>query len=112
MEELAQSVGKEKMRCEFNWDAATVVDQSTNEARLFQHSADSNLTLGREEALSLLSQNIAQLPPGLQKVLAIHYHEQMPLSEIAACIGVAESLICQIHAQTVALLRHYLSRAS
>ena|SRR5260370_42595747 len=82
MEELAQSVGNEKIPGE--------------------------LDLGREEALSLLSQKIAQLPPVPKKVLAMHYHEHIPLSEIAARIGMTESLVCQIHAQTVALLRNYL----
>ena len=108
MEELAHSVGNEKMPSEFDWDAATVVDPNTNDAR----SLDSNPALGREEALSLLSQKIAQLPRGPKKVLAMHYHEHIPLSEIAAYIGVTESLICQIHAQTVALLRNYLWKAS
>ena len=112
MEELAQSVGDEKMPGEFAWDAATVVVPNTNDAGPFQHLVDLNLALGREEALSVLSQKIAQLPPGPKKVLAMHYHEHIRLSEIAACIGVTESLICQIHAQTVALLRNYLWRAS
>jgi hypothetical protein len=31
---------------------------------------------------------------------------------VAACIGVTESLNCQIHAQTVALLANYLWRVS
>jgi hypothetical protein len=42
---------------EFDWDAATVVDPNTNDARPF-----SNPVLGREEALSLLSQKIAPSP--------------------------------------------------
>ena len=42
----------------------------------------------------------------------MHYHEHIPLSEIAARMGVAESLICQIDAQTIALLRNYLWRVS
>jgi DNA-directed RNA polymerase specialized sigma24 family protein len=112
MEELAQSVGNEKMPGEFDWDAATVVDPNTNDGGSFQHLVDSNPALGREEALSLLSQKIAQLPTGPKKVLAMHYHEHLGLSEIAACIGVTESRICQIHGQTVALLRDYLWRAS
>jgi DNA-directed RNA polymerase specialized sigma24 family protein len=108
MEELAHSVGNDKMPSEFDWDAATVVVPNINDGGWL----DSNPALGREEALSLLSQKIAQLPPGPKKVLAMHYHEYIPLSEIASCIGVTESLICQIHAQTVALLRDYLWRAS
>jgi len=93
---------------EFDWDAATVLNSNTNDAGPF----DLNPALGREEALSLLSQKIAQLPPGPKKVLAMHYHEHIPLSDIAACFGVTESMICQIDAQIVALLRNYLWRAS
>jgi hypothetical protein len=33
MEELAQLVGNEKMPGEFDWDASTVVDPNTNDAR-------------------------------------------------------------------------------
>lgn len=108
MEELAQSVGNEKMLGEFDWDAATDVDLTTNDAG----PLGSNPALGREEALSLLFQKIAQLSLGPKKVLAMHYHEHIRFSQIAACIGVTESLICQIRAQTVALLRNYLWRAS
>ena len=39
----------------------------------------------------------------------MHCHEHIRLSEIAACIVVTASLICQIHAQTVALPNNYLS---
>ena len=67
MEELAQSVGNEKMPGESAWDAATVVDPNTNDAGPFQHLVDLNLALGREEALSVLSQKIAQLPLGRRK---------------------------------------------
>jgi DNA-directed RNA polymerase specialized sigma subunit len=93
---------------EFDWDAATVLDPNTNHAGPF----NSNAALGREEAVSLLSQKIAQLPLGPKKVLAMHYHEHIPFSEIAVSIGVPESLIGQIHAQTVASLRNYLRNAS
>ena len=37
MEELAQSVGNEKMPGEFDWDDATVVDPNTNDGGSFQH---------------------------------------------------------------------------
>src|ERR1700741_243042 len=108
MEELAQSVGNEKMLGEVDWDAATDVDLTTNDAG----PLGSNPALGREEALSLLFQKRVQFSLGPKKVLAMHYHEHIPLSEIAACIGVTESLICQIQAQTVASLRNYLWRVS
>ena len=90
MEELAQSVGNEKMPGEFDWDAATDVDLNTNDSG----PLGSNPALGHEEALSLLFQKIVQLPLGRKKVLAMHYHEHIPLYEIAARMGVAESPIC------------------
>jgi hypothetical protein len=101
MEELAQSVGNAKMPGEVDWDVATAVDPNKNGARPFQRLAESNPHLGREEALSLLTQRIAQLPTGPKKV---YHHEQL------GCV--TGSRICQIHAQTVALLRNYLWRVS
>jgi RNA polymerase sigma factor FliA len=64
--------------------------------------------LERKEVLSLLAQRMAQLPAVPKKVLAMYYYENMRLSEIAACFGLTESRICQIHTQTVGLLRNYL----
>jgi RNA polymerase sigma factor FliA len=63
----------------------------------------------RKEVLSLLAQRMEQLPPVPKKVLAMYYYENMRLSEIAACFGLTESRICQIHTQTVGLLRNYLA---
>ena len=64
--------------------------------------------LERKEVLSLLAQRMEQLPPVPKKILAMYYYENMRLSEIAACFGLTESRICQIHTQTVGLLRNYL----
>jgi hypothetical protein len=50
--------------------------------------------------------------PLTEESLAMHCYEHIRLSEIAACIGVTESLVCQIHVQIVALLRNYLWRVS
>jgi RNA polymerase sigma factor for flagellar operon FliA len=63
----------------------------------------------RKEVLTLLAERMAQLPETQKKVLAMYYHENMKLSEIAACFGLTESRICQIHTQTVTILRHYLA---
>jgi RNA polymerase sigma factor FliA len=66
--------------------------------------------LDRKEVLSLLIQRMAELPATPKKVLAMYYYENMRLSEIAACFRVTESRICQIHTQTIALLRNHLVR--
>jgi RNA polymerase sigma factor FliA len=67
-------------------------------------------SLDRKEVLSLLAQRMAELPDTPKKVLAMYYHENMRLSEIAACFKLSESRICQIHTQTIGLLRNYLDR--
>ena len=66
--------------------------------------------LDRKEVLSLLTQRMAELPDTPKKVLAMYYYENMRLSEIAACFRVSKSRICQIHTQTIRLLRNYLVR--
>ena len=65
--------------------------------------------LERKEILSLLAQRMAQMPAVPKKVLAMYYYENMRLSDIAACFGLTESRICQIHTQAVASLRTYLT---
>jgi RNA polymerase sigma factor FliA len=52
--------------------------------------------LGREEILSLLAERLAELPDMSKKVLAMHFYENMPFSDIAACFRLTESSICQI----------------
>jgi RNA polymerase sigma factor FliA len=65
--------------------------------------------LDRKEVLVLLAQRMAKLPEVQKKVLAMYYYENMKLAEIAACFGLTESRICQIHTQTVGVLRNYLA---
>jgi RNA polymerase sigma factor (sigma-70 family) len=62
--------------------------------------------LRREEVVSLL----AKLPPASQKVLAMYYHENMRFLDIAACLGVTESEVRKINAQTVASIHLLLAK--
>jgi RNA polymerase sigma factor FliA len=64
--------------------------------------------LARKEVLSLLTERMAELPETPKKVLAMYYYENMRICEIATCFGLTESRICQIHTQTIGLLRNYL----
>ncbi len=68
MEVRAQPVGNAKIREEFDMDAAMPVDLNTNDECLFQRLVELNPPLGRDEALSLLTQWIARLLPGPKKV--------------------------------------------
>jgi RNA polymerase sigma factor FliA len=65
--------------------------------------------LERKEVLSLLAQRMTKLSEIQKKVMAMYYYENMKLSEIARCFGLTESRICQIHTQTVGVLRNYLA---
>ena len=62
------------------------------------------------EVLSRLVQQIVQLPPTPKKILAMYYYENLPLAEIAACLGLTEREIDLILAKTVRLLRNNLCR--
>jgi RNA polymerase sigma factor for flagellar operon FliA len=64
----------------------------------------------KEELMGLLTQRIAELPEIPKKILAMYYHQNMRLAEIAEVFDLTESRICQIHAQTVIGLRAYLKR--
>jgi RNA polymerase sigma factor for flagellar operon FliA len=67
-------------------------------------------TLEKEELLQLLTERIASLPDIPRKILAMYYHENLRLAEIAAVFDLTESRICQIHAQTILTLRAFLQR--
>ena len=66
------------------------------------------VTLERKEVLELLAERMTRLPDIQKRVLAMYYYEGMKIAEIAACFGVTESRICQIHTQTLRLLRAYI----
>jgi len=64
--------------------------------------------LARKEVISRMTERMAELPDTPKKVLAMYYYEKMRISEIAACFSLTESRICQIHTQTIDLLRNDL----
>ena len=66
--------------------------------------------LQREAVLELLAQCIVQLPETPKKILAMYYHENLELSEIAIGFGLTEDEIDLIRTQTVRLLQTNLFR--
>ena len=66
----------------------------------------------RREILILLVQRIAQLPAVPKKVLAMYYYENMQVLDIAACLGLTESRILQIHSEAMNLLRTFCTHAT
>ena len=59
--------------------------------------------------MELLVQCIAQLPLTPKTVLAMYYHENLELAEIAACLDSTDCEIEQIRAETVGLLQSMLA---
>jgi RNA polymerase sigma factor for flagellar operon FliA len=91
------------------YEQSTVEDQSLHEIVPDDSCIPPLDVLERKEILALLAQRLSEMPPVPKKVLAMYYYENMRLSEIAECFGLTESRICQIHTQSVASLRTYLT---
>ena len=65
----------------------------------------------REELGQLVAQKIQELPDIQRRVLAMYYHENMRLAEIAAVFNLSESRICQIHSRAIIGLRVQIETA-
>jgi DNA-directed RNA polymerase specialized sigma subunit len=89
-------------------DYATASDRSFPEF-IRNDSRDSSFeVMERKDLLPLLVQRIEQLPPKAKKILAMYYHENFELSEIATCFRLSECEIDEIRTETVDLLNDYL----
>lgn len=61
------------------------------------------------ERIVVLRESIERLPQNIRQVLALYYHENMRLAEIADIMGLSESRICQLHARAVMMLREMVT---
>ncbi|HYG21192.1 MAG TPA: FliA/WhiG family RNA polymerase sigma factor [Verrucomicrobiae bacterium] len=64
----------------------------------------------RRELKDVVLKRLNQLPEIQRKVLALYYHEDLHLREIAEVFGLTESRICQIHSQAIMSIRAYIQR--
>jgi RNA polymerase sigma factor FliA len=69
----------------------------------------SNL-LERAELEKLLASAIAKMPEVERNVLALYYHEEMTLREIAGVMSLHESRVSQLKSQAILRLRTYMER--
>lgn len=67
---------------------------------------------GADSELDAIVSLLAELPLQPKKVMAMYYHENMRLIEIATHFGIAESEVYQIHAQTIASIRQRVGEAT
>ena len=58
----------------------------------------------RKRDILLFAQRIAELPRVQKKVLAMYYFENLPLADIAACLGLSKIKVCEILVETSAQL--------
>jgi RNA polymerase sigma factor for flagellar operon FliA len=89
-------------------DAGELEERSLHDLIADDGAASAREVVERRELVALLAERIAQLPDIPKKVLAMYYYENLRLADIAACFGLTESRICQIHTQAVKQLRAYL----
>ena len=66
----------------------------------------------KQELIRLVSERIEKLPEIQRKILAMYYHENLRLAEIAQVFGLTESRICQIHTQALLSLKSYIRSAA
>ena len=110
-EELAelQEEVREIKFISFDEDETNEDNQSLHEVVADESCPPALAVLERKELLAILAERIAQMPDTPKRVLAMYYYENMKIAEIAACFGVTESRICQIHTQSLRLLRTYMA---
>ena len=86
-------------------------DAGGEQASLVGDSDDDTVDQVSSRELSVMVQKrIQDLPHIQRKVLALYYHEDLRLREIADLCGLCESRICQIHAQAILAIRSYVER--
>jgi RNA polymerase sigma factor for flagellar operon FliA len=109
-EELAelQDEVRERKFVSFDEDELDSENQSLHETVPDESCQPAFVVLERKEALALLAERMTYLPDVQKRVLAMYYYENMKIAAIAAVFGVSESRICQIHTQTLRLLRLYM----
>ncbi len=66
--------------------------------------------VSRRELKDVVLKRLQHLPEIQRKVLALYYHEDLHLREIAEVFGLTESRICQIHSQAILSIRAYIQR--
>lgn len=89
----------------------TDLHQFSNGASLSVRQNSSSGISDPERALSLMIQRLLELPPVTKKLLAMYYYENAQLSEIAVCLNLPESLVWEMHRETIASLRSYILAA-
>lgn len=63
----------------------------------------------KQDLVEAIFRAIQQLPRKLQQVLALYYHEELQMQEIARVLEVTESRVSQMHSQAIQMVKRHLS---
>ena len=87
-----------------NEDSVEIIDtiQDTNKLTPHEQMEEKNVKQELEKALK-------RLPERERTIMVLYYQENMTLKEIGEAIGMSESRICQLHAQSIMKLKNILS---
>lgn len=91
LEELSETLGIDRENV-LNY----AIDETTNNPERFAELHELERILGAE---------IDKLPERQRLVLALYYHEDLNMKEIAGVLSITEARVCQIHAQALVNLR-------
>lgn len=87
-----------------NEDSVEIIDtiQDTNKLTPHEEMEEKNVKQELEKALK-------RLPERERIIMVLYYQENMTLKEIGETIGMSESRICQLHAQSIMKLKNILN---
>lgn len=74
------------------------------------HQQDPASQASTRDLHEIIKQHILGMSPQQKKVLTLYYYEGLRLKDIALLLKVSESRICQVHTESVLLLRAFLDK--
>ncbi|MFI3301141.1 MAG: FliA/WhiG family RNA polymerase sigma factor [Candidatus Gastranaerophilales bacterium] len=85
-------------------DSVEIIDtiQDTKKLNPQEQMEEKNVKEGLEKALK-------RLPERERIIMVLYYQENMTLKEIGSTLGMSESRVCQLHAQSIVKLKNILS---
>ena len=87
-----------------NEDSVEIIDtiEDTNKLNPQEQAEEKNVKQELEKAL-------LRLPERERVIMVLYYQENLTLKEIGETIGMSESRVCQLHAQSIMKLKNILS---
>ena len=85
-------------------------DQTEHESLRDPRQESPSENTSRAELAELIAGRIEQLPDLQRKIIAMYYHEDMRVCEIARACGFSEAHICQTHTKAILAIRSFVEQ--